>query len=202
MKKFLFSAAVCLIAGLCPVALTSCGEKKADEKKPAKENVKKAKTDSSSLPNYRYVDSDSILANYLLSKDYQEEMLRLQNNYDNTARQRQSAIQNLANQIQTKGQNNGYLSEASYKQDMTRLQQMQSSAESEIGKLQVNMQNAMLEAQKAVNDSIINFVKEYNASHGYDAILLKGATIYINPDLDITNEIIEGLNARYNNVKK
>lgn len=37
---------------------------------------------------------------------------------------------------------------------------------------------------------------------GYDAILFKAATLYINPALDITNEVVEGLNARYNKVKK
>ena len=58
------------------------------------------------------------------------------------------------------------------------------------------------QAQQAVNDSIEAFVKEYNKTRGYDAILLKNATLFINPDLDITNEIVEGLNARYNKVTK
>ena len=55
---------------------------------------------------------------------------------------------------------------------------------------------------KIVNDSIMSYIKEYNESHHYDAIFMKAATLYINPDLDITDEIIEGLNARYNKVKK
>jgi outer membrane protein len=59
-----------------------------------------------------------------------------------------------------------------------------------------------MKAQQSVNDSIQAFIKDYNASHGYDAILFKAATLYVNPALDITEEVIEGLNARYNKVKK
>ena len=59
-----------------------------------------------------------------------------------------------------------------------------------------------MQAQKTVNDSIKAFIEDYNKSRGYDAILFKGATLYINPALDITDEVVEGLNARYNKVKK
>ena len=38
-------------------------------------------------------------------------------------------------------------------------------------------------------------------THTYDAIFFKNATLYINPNLDITDEIVEGLNARYNKKK-
>ena len=60
----------------------------------------------------------------------------------------------------------------------------------------------MEKAQRTVNDSIQAFIKDYNKTRGYDAILYKNATLYINPDLDITSEVLEGLNARYNKVKK
>ena len=56
------------------------------------------------LPNYRYVDGDSVLAAYILAKDYNEEMLRMQTNFDNTARQRENAIQAEMNKMQQKMQ--------------------------------------------------------------------------------------------------
>jgi outer membrane protein len=59
-----------------------------------------------------------------------------------------------------------------------------------------------MKGQQAVNDSIKAFIAEYNKTRGYDAILIKNATLYINPALDITDEVVEGLNARYNKVKK
>ena len=42
----------------------------------------------------------------------------------------------------------------------------------------------------------------YNSTRGYDAILLKQAGLYFNPALDITDEIVKGLNSRYTRVEE
>lgn len=148
------------------------------------------------------MDSDTLLAKYNLAKDYQEEMLRLQNNLDNAARQQQSSIEGLASQYQQKQQNNGYASQAEMERDMKTLQSKQASAENQLAQMQNNMQNQMAAAQQAVQDSIMNYIKEYNATKGYDAIFMKAATLYIDPALDITDEVLKGLNERYNKVNK
>jgi outer membrane protein len=195
-----YSKAILAIALCCPFIIgASCGDQNAGNKNAAKKEVKKAdsKRDPATLPNYRYVDADSVLAKYNLSKDYQEEMLRLQSSIENTQKQRASAIQALANQIQQKAQNNGY-TEATYNADMAKLNQMQNAAEEEIGKMQMNAQSQMVKAQEEVNDSILNFIKRYNESFHYDAIFMKAATLYIDPALDITDEVIDGLNSNYN----
>lgn len=204
MKKLFTIVCTALFSVTAIFAMVSCGsaDEKADStgkvaKTTQQRPAAKTKTDASSLPNYRYVDSDTLLAKYNLAVDYQEEMLRQQNSYDNTARQRQSAIQSLMAKYQQQMQN-GQMDEASYNKAMQDIQSRQQAAEKELGQMQMNMQNQMLEAQKVVNDSIMNYIKEYNLSYGYDAILMKAATLYINPDLDITAEVLEGLNARYN----
>lgn len=204
MKKFITTlSGLALILGMT-LGSTACNNTQDGNDKQHTKTTAKAKQgkEQATLPNYRYVDSDSLLQKYNLAKDYNEEMLRLQNTYENTARQRQSAIEGLAGQYQQKMQNNGYMNEAAYNADMKTLQQRQQAAQNELGQMQINMQNQAMEAQKIVNDSIMSYIKEYNESHHYDAIFMKAATLYINPDLDITDEIIEGLNARYNKVKK
>ncbi len=95
-------------------------------------------------------------------------------------------------------QNNGYLSEASYRQDEQTINNMQTEAQRNISSLQNNYQNAAMQAQQAVIDSITKFIKDYNKTRGYDAIFQKASTLYINPELDLTDEVVEGLNARYN----
>ena len=45
-------------------------------------------------------------------------------------------------------------------------------------------------------------VTDYNKIKGYDAILFKSAGAYFNPALDITDEVVKGLNDRYNKVQK
>lgn len=199
MKKTFVTLAAAAMTALLSLGFASCGEKKAETKAaPAK-----AKNESTAvLPNYRYVDLDSVLNGYNLAKDYNEEMLRMQNNAESQMKQHQNKIQNFATTVQNKMQNNGYLSEASYKQDEQKMASMQNDAQRSMQTLQANIAQAAELAQKTINDSIEAFIKDYNKTRGYDAILFKGATLYINPELDITDEVLEGLNARYNKVKK
>ncbi len=191
-----------LAAGIMILSLlaTACGSGETKkEAAPAKAKTEKKNAD---LPNYRYVDLDSVLSKYNLAKDFNEEMLRMQNNYQSAEKRHQDKLQNFANTMQNKMQNNGYLSEASYRQDEQTLNNMQNEAQKNMAALQNNMTNAAMQGQQAVIDSITSFIKDYNKTRGYDAIFQKASTLYINPDLDITDEVVEGLNARYNKVKK
>ncbi len=201
MKKILLRILpVCMV--LTCLSATSCGdnEKGAGNNANVKNSAKTAA--KGELPNYRYVDIDTILSQYNLAKDYNEEMLRMQNNMEAALKRHESTIQGQASAMQKKLQNNGYLSEASYKQDQEKIANLQNNAQRDAANLQNNFQNAAMKAQQTVNDSIEAFIKEYNAKRGYDAILFKNATLYINPALDITDEVVEGLNARYNKMKK
>lgn len=196
MKKNLLAV---LSLALVIIASTACGNDKKDEKKPAPKSNPTAQ--AADLPNYRYVDIDTVLEKYNLAKDYSEEMLRLQNNMEAEAKRHESSIKSFANSMQSKYQNNQY-TEASYNQDQQKMQQMQSSAAASLDKLQRSAADQALAGEKVVQDSIKNFIKVYNESHNYEAIFLKAATLYIDPRLDITDEVVEGLNARYNKVKK
>lgn len=202
MKKTYTTIATLAVSALLCVGSVSCGgDNTATKATPAKGNTKIAKN-ASNLPNYRYVDLDTILSRYNLAKDYNEEMLRLQNNAESQMKQHENKIQNFATSVQNKMKNNGYLSEASYKQDEQTMANMQNEAQRSMQSLQSNIAQAAQQAQKTINDSINAFIETYNKTHGYDAILFKAATLYINPELDITDEVVEGLNARYNKVKK
>ncbi len=194
LKITSFLMALCVISGVA-----SCSNSKEETKKAAPAATGKT---AAVLPNYRYVDLDTVLSKYNLAKDYNEEMMRMQSNMEDEVKRHQGSIQKQANAMQNKMQNNGYLTEESYKADQQKLAQMQSSAERSVGTLQQNFENAAMQAQKTVNDSIEAFIKEYNVKKGYDAIFFKAATLYINPALDITDEVVEGLNARYNKIKK
>lgn len=199
MKKMQIKVGALALLALASLA-TACSNEEAAKAPAAKASTTaKAKAD---LPNYRYVDIDTVLTKYNLAKDYNEEMIRMQTNMESAMKRHQNEIQNFANQMQNKVQNNGYLSEASYNQDQKSLAGMQDKAQRNMASLQSNFENSAMQAQKAVADSIEAFIKDYNKTRGYDAILRKEATLYINPALDITDEVVEGLNARYNKVNK
>lgn len=200
MKKLyrpIAMAAAALLIGAGTLA--SCNDSKQDTKPAAKTDKVAAKDN---LPNYRYVDLDTVLAKYALAKDYNEEMMRMQSSMESTMRTHEKRLQSQAAVMQNKMNNNGYLTRESYEQDQSSLNSMQAEAQKQAATLQSNFEQQALQAQKNVNDSINAFIEEYNKSRGYDAIFFKAATLYINPALDVTDEVVEGLNARYNKLKK
>lgn len=182
------------------LVMGACAESANDAKKEAPKKV--ASSPRHELPNYRYVDIDTILSKYKLAIDYSDEMLRMQNSLENEAKRHENSIKAFANTMQNKYQNNQYTSEQAFNADQTKLQQMQTNASAAMEKMQRSNLEAAAAADKVVQDSIHSFINRYNAKHHYDAILLKGATLYIDPALDITEEVLEGLNAGYNKVKK
>lgn len=184
------------------LAFGSCaGNSTAETVEAASDSV--AATDSKAATiNIRYIDEDSIMANYNLAKDFKEASIRAFSKVESARQSRATELQKFGTQIEEKARSNGYLSEASYNADVAKFQKMQQDAENYLAGLSRNTENELAQQQLQLNDSIENYIKIYNASKGYDAILFKAAGIYFNPALDITNEIVEGLNARYNKVSE
>ena len=184
---------VALFAAVVMMATTSCNDKPAEAPKAASgtalENL-----------NIRYIDEDSIMANYNLAKDINEAMLRRQNQFDAAQKQRANEISKFGNAMQQKYQNNQYLTEEAFNADQAKLQKMQADAENYLASLQQSIQNELNQSQLQLLDSIDNFMKDYAKKKGYDMVLRKSATLFIDEKFDVTNEVIEGLNKRYNKV--
>lgn len=195
---------LCALAAMLLIGSSACSDagKSADKNAPKTTNSTAAKKDAASLPNYRYVDIDTVLSRYNLAKDYNEQMLRLQNSLQSKEKQHQNRLGSFAQNMENKYRNNGYLSEASLNQDKEQLAKMQANAERDMSQSAESAMKQQQAAEREVMDSIQGFIDIYMKSHSYDAIFFKNATLYINPALDITDEIVEGLNARYNKKKK
>ena len=117
--------------------------------------------------------------------------------YQRMENQKQNELQNLAAQIEQKRNNNGYLSQESFDADVNNLNKKQNEAANILRAHQEKVQKQIAEFNRQLTDSIQNFIKDYNATRNYDAILYRASGLYFNPALEITGEIIEGLNARY-----
>lgn len=150
--------------------------------------------------NIRYIDGDSLTANYNLAKDFNEAYIRSISKIENARQAKANEIQRFYQQIQQKQQTNGYLSEMTLNADLQKFQKMQQDAENYLASLSRTAENELAQQQLQLHDSIENYIRIYNSTRGYDAILLKQAGLYFNPALDITAEIVEGLNSRYNKV--
>ncbi|MDE6429859.1 MAG: OmpH family outer membrane protein [Duncaniella sp.] len=201
MNKLAISASTLLLS-LFAITATSCGGSSSSDSAagaPIQQAVPADGATTTSL-NIRYIDSDSLMTHYNLAKDFQEASMRAVSKIESARQSKANEIQKFAAAIEQKARSNGYLSEASYNADMQKLQKMQQDAENYLANLSRNTENELGQQQLQLNDSIENYIKVYNASKGYDAILFKAAGVYFNPSLDITRDIINGLNARYNKV--
>ena len=174
MKTTAFAAAA---MALLVMASCSNNETKTSEKQP--ETKTDAKVESASFDpttNIRYYNMDSVMANYELVKTFNEANLRTMTELQNAQRSREGELNRLASSIQQKMQNNGYLSEASYNADMAELNKKQQQAQNYLGSLQQRAQEEAVRQQ--------------------EEFLFAPGELF-NPALDITNDIIEGLNAKY-----
>lgn len=192
MKK-LYVTVKTLAACALLLGASSCGNKEtAAPVAPATNDGQAAAT-----INIRYIDADSVIGSYALAQQLMEEQQRELNKLQQWHENKQRELQGIANTISQKQQNNVYLSQASMQEDVNNLQKKSEEAERYFGTQQQRLAIAGEQMQRRLNDSINSFIKDYNAVHGYDAILLREAGVYFKPELNISAEVIEGLNARF-----
>ena len=153
-----------------------------------------------------YVEIDSLLTKYNFWNDLSEQMLKKEENIRTTLNEKGKKLEAEAREFERKINNNGFVSRERAEQEQARLMKQQQ----ELQELQQKLTNELAaENQKnslELRDSINSFLKVYNQTKGYDLIISNTAfdnLLYGNPAYNITNEIVEGLNARYTpSVKK
>lgn len=195
MKKLSFTVKSLLSIAII-AAMASCSGKTDDNTTPQAAPGDSCSGSAAAAINIRYIDADSVMREYKLAQQLLEEQQREVNRLQQWHEAKQRELQQMANNIGQKQQNNVYLSQASLDADMQSFQKKGQEAENYLNAQQQKLANADLQIRARLSDSINNFVRDYNAVHNYDAILLREAGVYFNPALDITGEVIAGLNAR------
>ena len=152
-----------------------------------------------------YVEIDTLLAKYNYCVDLNEAMVKKSENVRLTLNQKATELDKQKREFQTKYQNNAYLTPERAQQEYNRLMKMQQ----DLQVLQNNLSNQLAtENQKnslQLRDSINVFLKEYNKTKGYNLILSNTGfdnLLYADSSFNITQEIIDGLNARYTSAPK
>ena len=121
--------------------------------------------------NIRYIDVDSVLSAYTLAQELVAEQQKEMLAFESSARQKDSDLNRQAQAIDNKLKSNGYLTEESYKADVTNLQQRQADAQNWANNNQNRLASIVAEQNQRLNDSLHNFLEAYNKVYGYDAIL-------------------------------
>ncbi len=161
-----------------------------------------------------YFNIDQVVAEYTFAKDKQVEF---QAKYDAATKKlaaNEKAIekdynklQNKVNELQDKVQK-VLITRANAEVEMQKLQTEEAKIQERINKHQQEAQkvaNELSEEEMVINNQIVNnvyeFVAKLNADLRYDLVLSStttgGPIINANPALNITAEIVDGLNAAY-----
>lgn len=150
-----------------------------------------------------YVDTDTIMAKYQYAIDLNEELLAYKD-------QQEKYYQQQMKQFQT--DYNNYLqtgASLTLTQQQTKEAELKQRAE-KMSTLEQELMAKVAERQLSENTKLLNaifaFIREYNAANQqFDVILRKSfndtPVLYANPAMDITEEILAGLNEEYKSVK-
>ena len=151
-----------------------------------------------------YVDIDTLLTNYNLWIQLNEEMIRKEENIRTTLNEKAKDLQADFEEFERKLNNNGFATRERAESEQNRilkkrqdLEQLQERLSNELA-IENNKNNVLF------RDSINAFINAYNKVKGYNVILSRigDNILYIDSDMNITQEIIDGLNARYEANKK
>ena len=147
-----------------------------------------------------YVEIDSLLTKYNFWNDLNEQMIKKEENIRTTLNEKGKKLESEAKEFERKVQNNGFISRERAEQEQMRLVKQQQELQNLQQKLSEELAMENQKNSLQLRDSINSFLKIYNKTKGYDLIISNSGfdnLLYANPAFNITNEIVEGLNARY-----
>lgn len=146
-----------------------------------------------------YVDYDSLLLKFNLAQEMQKELIRKEMSINNIIEKERKTLQEEAAAFETKVQNNVFATQeraqAEYEKIMKKDQELLQRSQAMIAEFE----KESITKSSEVTQSIMDYIKEYNSDAKFDFILTKmgGNMLYANEALDITDEVVKGLNAKH-----
>ena len=199
MKKTLSAIAVAALA----FGITSCNNQpQANDTKETKKPAAATAT-SSSQENIAYVEIDSIMNQYTYWKEVTKILEAKEKNIQKTLAGKQQALQQAAANFQRNVQANKYTQEQA-QQIQAGIQKQAADAESLQQRLGAEYQKEVSNYNKALSDSVPNYLKSFNKDKKYVMILAKSGDniLYADEACNITSDVVKGMNKAYTGMKK
>ena len=190
---------ICAAAAILSAAVTVATTTRYN--KSAKQTVAATSVTCDTTPALRiaYVDIDTLLTNYNLWIELNEQMIRKEEDIRATLNEKAKSLQTDFEDFERKLNNNAFVSRERAEAEQNRILKKQE----ELERLQERLTNELaIESEKnsvLFRDSINAYIRDYNKEHGYNVILSRigDNILYIDYSMNITQEIIDGLNARH-----
>lgn len=150
-----------------------------------------------------YVDLDSIQENYNYYKEKMDEFERRKESADRDLNNAFQKIENERIAFVQKGNAITQVEAENFQREYTRKMQ---NLENQKKSLENNIQSEGVKTMEELKKKINEFLTEYNKEKGYSYIFSYSSTInilfYKDTALNITNEVVSGLNDAYNKTKE
>ena len=202
MKKFSIYASAIMVALL--MSTTSCSNNESNtevSEESVAAGASAVQKDSVGhvtefAKHVRYVDMQKVQAQYTswqelvkLQNDYAENFAAYQNELGASLQKKQTAIEE-------KRSRNGYLTQESFAQDVADFEKAQNDANNKLAARQEKYALEINKKQEVILDSVYSVINDMSVKYQLDAVLEKSAGLYLNPQLNLTDEVIEELNRR------
>lgn len=197
MKKLPLILSIIALAGV--IALAIVNFTKGDAKKPAAVET----SDAAALKGeIVYFNMDRVLQEYDMANDLSSVFQTKANSISEEVTRRQNRLQRDANSFQDKV-NKGLMTQSTAQVQYQKLQEQDQSFQTYAAQKQQEIAEEQQVMMNQIFDAIKTFVDQYNQTMGYAMILVTQGDILPAPVVsgeasrDITDALIEGLNAAY-----
>lgn len=190
MKKIIYG-----IAAVCAMAFTGCNATPSNESKPAADSTAVA-------GSIVFFNLDRVMKEYDMANDLRSVAETKINSINQEVNRRGSKLEKDSKAFQEKI-NKGLITQSVAEVQYKKLQEQQESFRQYAAQKEQEVAEEQQVMMNQIADAIKTFVDEYNAEKGYAMILTTQGDILPIPvvtadsSLDITDELLEGLNAAY-----
>lgn len=151
-----------------------------------------------------YINTDTIMAKYTMAIEMQKDLQSKQANLESSLRNKYAQLQKEEQEYLKTGQNLTLTQQQAKEKEF---QQREQELGQQMQQQPLQFQQEVAQQNERLLNAVLAFVKDYNQKHDNFNIILSnsrinGPTLYIDEGMDITDEIVKGLNEEYANIKK
>ena len=197
MKKLPLILSIIALAGM--IALSVVTLTKGNCKKAASNEAAEGVAQAGDIV---FLNLDTVIQDYDMANDLRSVVETKVNSIQQEVNRRGSKLEKETKAFQDK-MNKGLLTQSVAEQQYKKLQEQQASFQNYAAQKQQEIAEEQQVMMNQIADAINSFVEKYNAEKGYAMILttqgdiLSAPVVNADPALDITDELLEGLNAAY-----
>ena len=184
---------------ICAILLISCNNNSSSEQAGTEADSLALQNMSMSYGSIVYVEMDSLTENYLMTQDLMSELETKMNRYETDLSNRQRTFQASVSDLQNRA-NRGLETQRTLQQMGERLAQEEQNLMQLAERYRMEIAEEQMVMQRQIIQAVMDFLEEYNKDKGYKYILANafGSNIlFADPSLNITAEVLEGLNDKY-----